>query len=336
MSEELQKVEQNSVTVLNESLEQFKALFYLAKGKRDTQIKLYNENKVFNRQNVIDLNDKIEQKLLNYSVVNKLTSITINLSKNNIKSYGNWQEFLNEKWETGEKTETVTIDWDFEMLLPNRVHTLPQTHSLKVRMGNKLKPNEIFHIMMTGGEEFDLEESQAQLVAKVDFINNSIATELLAIVSEWYNSLPENVKDNNINNFFGKHWAKLRMAMEVLIIMSGIMLVYPIAKYFLPVKVNSVNFVKCNFTIFAGIFIAFSIFSRTANYYSRKVDSKVNKLTDYPYFMLTSGDQNELAKNEKKNKGIRREIILKLAVTLICTIIISVFVYCTHLLKSLL
>ena len=247
MSKELQKLEKNSVSILNENIEQFKSLFYLAKGKRDTQIKLYNENKVFNLQNVIDLNDKIEQKLLNYSVSNKLTSITINLSKNNINVYGNWQEFLNEKWETGEKTETITIDWDFEMVLPNRIHTLPQTHSLKVRMGNKLKPNEIFHIMMTGGEEFDIEESKAQLVAKVDFINNLIATELLGIVGDWYKSLQENEKDNNINKFFGKNWSKLRMVFEVLIIMSGLLLLFPITKYFLPIKVNSINFLKCIF-----------------------------------------------------------------------------------------
>ena len=335
MSKELQKLEKNSVSILNENIEQFKSLFYLAKGKRDTQIKLYNENKVFNLQNVIDLNDKIEQKLLNYSVSNKLTSITINLSKNNINVYGNWQEFLNEKWETGEKTETITIDWDFEMVLPNRIHTLPQTHSLKVRMGNKLKPNEIFHIMMTGGEEFDIEESKAQLVAKVDFINNLIATELLGIVGDWYKSLQENEKDNNINKFFGKNWSKLRMVFEVLIIMSGLLLLFPITKYFLPIKVNSINFLKCIFTVVAGVFITFSIFSRIANYSSRQLDSKVNKLTDYPYFMLTSGDRNELVKNEKKNKGIRREVILNLSVTLILAIIISVLSYFTNLIMSL-
>ena len=40
MSKELQKLEKNSVSILNENIEQFKSLFYLSKGKRDTQIKL--------------------------------------------------------------------------------------------------------------------------------------------------------------------------------------------------------------------------------------------------------------------------------------------------------
>lgn len=322
MSSEIQKIsDQNSVSVLNETLEQFKALFYLAKGKRDTQIKLYTDNKVFCRQNVIDLNNKIEKKLLNYSVSNKLTSISINLSSNSIKSYGNWNEFLNETWETSEKTETVTINWDFEMILPNRVHTLPQTHSLKVRLGNELKPNEIFHMMMVGGDEFELEESQAQMVAKVDFVNDRIATELLAIVSDWYNLLPENVKKKDVNKFLEKHGVKLRMTMEVLIILSGLLLFYPIAMFFIDnsnsIKMTNNGNLKYSFFILNGVFFSYSIFTRVSAFYAQKFNVTMSKLRDKPIFMFTIGDKNELDRIESKNKGLRREIYMKLFISLV-------------------
>jgi len=321
MSTELKLTETNSVSVFHDTLEQFKALFYLAKGKRDTQIKLYHGNKLFIRQNIIDLNDKIERKLLNYEVSNKLTSISVNLSGNNIKSYGNWQEFLSENWNTSETTKTVTIDWDFEMILPNRVHTLPQTHSLKVRLGNELKPNEIFHMMMVGGDEHELEEAQAQMVAKVDFVNNTIATELLSIVNDWYNILPENGFEKNINKFLEKHGLILRMAMEIFIILAGLVLFYPVAKYLIDSpKINTSNeYLKYNFIIINGVFLSYTIFTRISSYYSRKFDRTINKLSNNPIFKFTIGDKNELEKIEKKNKGLRRELFMKLIISLLST-----------------
>lgn len=321
MSSELQKVsEANSISVFHETLEQFKALFYLAKGKRDTQIKLYHGNKLFSKQNVIDLNDKVEQKLLNYSVSNKLTSISINLSGNNIKSYGNWQEFLNEPLSTSEKTQTVTISWDFEMILPNRVHTLPQTHSLKVRLGNELKPNEIFHMMMVGGDEHELEEAQAQMVAKVDFVNNTIATELLALVNDWYNVLTENGFENKFNKFLQNHGVKLRMIMEICIIFAGLALFYPIAKYFMDSLENSgTSYLRINFILVNGIFISYTIFMRISNFYARKYDRAINQLGNNPLFNFTIGDRSEIDKIEKKNKGLRREILMKLLISFLST-----------------
>nr|WP_315222224.1 hypothetical protein [uncultured Flavobacterium sp.] len=326
MSSELQKIpETNSISTFHETLEQFKALFYLAKGKRDTQIKLYQGNKLFSKQNVIDLNNKVEQKLLNYSVSNKLSSISINLSGNNIKSYGNWQEFLNESFQTSEITQTVTINWDFEMVLPNRIHTLPQTHSLKVRLGNELKPNEIFHMMMVGGDEHELNEAQAQMVAKVDFVNNTIATELLALVNDWYKILPENGIESKSNKFLEDHALKLRMIMEILIIMVGLALFYPIAMHFTSsskVIPTSSDYLKYNFILVNGVFISYTIFMRISNFYSRKFDRTLNKLRNYPIFNFTIGDKNEHAKIEKKNKSIRREIFMKLLISLLCAGII--------------
>lgn len=320
MSSELQKAsETNSVTVFQETLEQFKALFYLAKGKRDTQIKLFHGNKLFSKQSIIDLNDKVEQKLLNYSISNKLTSISINLSGNNIKSYGNWQEFLNEPLNTSEKTQTVTITWDFEMVLPNRIHTIPQTHSLKVRLGNELKPNEIFHMMIVGGDGHEFEEAQAQMVAKVDFINNTIATELLALVSEWYNVLLDNGFENKLNKFLIDHGFKLRMFLEVCIIFACLALLYPIVIYFIDTTGtdSTIAYFKTNFLLINSAFLAYSAGVRIANLYARKYDRTISKLSNNPIFNFTSGDKNELEKIEKKNKGLRREIFMKLFISFI-------------------
>lgn len=322
MSTELIQTQQdaNSVILYNQTLEQFKSLFYLVKGKRDTQIKLYFDDKTFSRNCLIELNEKVQEKLSIHSVSNKLTNISINLSGNHIKSYGNWQEFLNEKWDTSNRTENITINWDFEMELPNRVHTLPQTHSLKVRLGSELKPNEIFHIMMVGSDEFELEESQAQMVAKVDFVNNTIATELLAIVNDWYNALPQKDEENYVNKFLNKHSSKFMIITEIFIILAGLSLFFPIAKHLLIIsnsKLTNSDYLTINFYLVAGVFIMFTIFSRLGGYYSRKIHRTIDKLQGTPIFEFTKGDENELSKINKKNKSLRNEIYKKLIISIL-------------------
>ncbi len=312
----------NSVSLYNQTLEQFKSLFYLVKGKRDTQIKLYNENKSFSKSSIVELNTKIQEKLLLHSISNKLTTIAITLSNNTIKSYGNWQEFLNERWDTSDKTQSVTVNWEFEIVIPNRVHTLPQTHSLKVRFGQELKPNEFIHIMMIGGDEFEYEESQAQMVAKVDFVNAIIANELLEKVNEWYKALPLKKEENSTNVFLHKHSRKLIMLAEVLIIIGGFALLLPIAEYLLNSSKNLITnsqFLKCNFYLVTGAFIIYAIFTRLGLHYSRKLDNTIDRLQGTPLFDLTNGDRNELEKILKKNKSLRREIYLKIFVSLIST-----------------
>ena len=315
----------NSVSLYNQTLEQFKSLFYLVKGKRDTQIKLYSDNKSFSRASLIELNEKIQNKLLLHSVTNKLITISVILSNNHIKSFGNWQEFLNELWDTSEKTESVTITWDFEMVLPNRGHTLPQTHSLKVRFGRELKPNEILHIMMVGGDEFELEESQAQMVAKVDFVNATIATELLQKVNDWYKALPLKEAENSANQLLNKHSRKLMLITEILIILAGLSLFFPIAQYLLltadSISTNT-QYLKFNFYLVAGVFISFTIFTRIGSYYSHKLDNSIDRLQGTPLFEFTSGDKNELTRILKKNKGLRSEIYMKLFISLISSSIL--------------
>lgn len=335
MDEQLLVVQEdtNSVSLYNQTLEQFKSLFYLVKGKRDTQIKLFSDNKTFTRAALIELNEKIQEKLLLHNVTNKLVTISVILSNNHIKFYGNWNEFLKERWDTSEETDSVTISWDFEMILPNRLNTIPQTHSLKVRFGKELKPGEILQIMMIGGDENEIEESQAQMVAKVDFVNATIATELLEKVNEWYKALPLKKEENQINIFLNKNSNVIMLLTEILIIIAGLTLFFPIAQYLLndSIKLStSSEFLKYNFYLVAGVFITFTVFTRIGSFYSRKIYHVIDKLHGTPLFELTSGDKNELTRIMRLNKTLRREIYLKLFISLISS---SILYGIGHLIK---
>lgn len=323
MSEEIIKIpEKNQVSFQTEMLEQFKSLSYLLKGKRDTQIRLYDENRTFYKHDIVDLNDRIQEKLLLHNVNNLTVNISVGLSQNKIKSFGNWDEFLKEKWDTNDETESIVLNWDFEVILPNRIHTLPQTHSLKVRIGREIKPSEFLHLMMIGSDEFELEESTSQMVCKIDFINSVLANELLDRVNEWYNSLTIRKQENEINKILHKWNTKIIMIAEVFIIISGLCLFYPFAEFLL-VKSNKIldtsEYLKLNFYLVAGVFISFTIFTRIAVYYSRKIDRTINSLQGTPIFEITRGDKNLLDKIILKNKSLRKEIFMKIFISIICS-----------------
>lgn len=309
-------------TIHNEMLEQFKSLFYLAKGKRDTQIRLYDDNKSFYRQDLIELNEKIQDKLSLHNVTNKVTNICFHLSKNKVKSFGNWQEFLNEKWETSDETDGIIITWDFEVVLPNRTHTLPQTHSLRVRIGNEVKPSEMIHLIVVGSDEFELEENSAQMVCKVDFVNATLAVELLDKVNEWYSSLTTKKSENATNIFINKHLRLIMLFTEIFIILSGLCLFFPIGQYILNQSQNlSTNseYLRYNYYLVAGVFITFTIFTRIGSFYSRKIAMIVERLKGTVIFEITKGDKNLQQKILDRNKSLRREIYLKIIVSLIST-----------------
>lgn len=317
MSELLPKqIPENSVSIYNQTLEQFKSMFYIIKGKRDTQIKLYTDNKSLSRNAIIELNDKIQEKLLLHTIENKIINISVTLEGNHILTFGNWQEFLIQKWDSSQRTLSVTMDWEFEMVLPNRIHSIPQTHSLKVRFGQGLKPNEFFHLLMIGGDESELEESQAQMVVKVDFVNATIATELLQKVSDWYNALPLRKDENKINDWFKSKVVILKIIMEIFIIAGGITLCYPIVLFFIENSKQSKQS-ELIFCILAGIMFSFTIFTRLSSYFSNRISRTIEKLQGTPLIELTRGDHNQIEKVIKKNKSLRNEICLKLFISIV-------------------
>ena len=63
MNNQVQNNEEKPVAVINEiQIKQFQSLYYLFKGKRDTDIKLFDDNKQFTYFEIIELNNKIYKK----------------------------------------------------------------------------------------------------------------------------------------------------------------------------------------------------------------------------------------------------------------------------------
>jgi hypothetical protein len=304
---------ENSITVIDENqLTQFKSLYYLIKGKRDTDIKLFTDYKQFAYDCILELNDKVYRKLELHELVTDIVNVTVGLDNKEIKSFGSWSEFKKFDWIISARTKYITIEWDFNLILPNQEHKIPQTHTMRVRIGNNLKPSEMIQFVFQGGDEYELEESQSQMSCKIDFVNSQICNELKSVVSDWYDALPNNSEDHKLIKAILRHEVKLQNFIVLSFITSSIILI----NYLFSAFVNqSVWFLPQNNDHRLFAFLTYSIpiiyiFLKSGQLYSnRMIRKQIRRLRRNPMFEFTKGDKNKFAEVKKENKKHLKELV---------------------------
>ncbi|MDX1373717.1 MAG: hypothetical protein R3321_14685, partial [Nitrososphaeraceae archaeon] len=90
-------------------LKQFQSLYYIIKGKRDTDIKIFSDFKQFKYSDILNLNEKIYKKLELHDLVTDITNVTVGLDNKEIKSFGSWNEFKNTDWKISAATKYITL-----------------------------------------------------------------------------------------------------------------------------------------------------------------------------------------------------------------------------------
>jgi hypothetical protein len=297
-----------NVAVVDETqIKQFQSLYYLIKGKRDTDIKLFTDNKHFKYSDIIELNDKIYAKLSLHELITDIAEVTVGLTNKEVKSFGNWSEFKNTDWNISARTKYLSLLWDFNLILPNQTHKVPQTHTLRVRIGNNLKPSEMIQVVFQGGEEYDLDEAQAQMSCKIDFINSQICNELKTIVSEWYDALPKNIESQNVVRFITRNDDKIRYFVILSFITGAIIflnylfpLVLATENRFIP----SGNEHKTYFMFTISIAVFYFFYQSGILFADRIMRKQIRRLERNPMFEFTKGDRNRFAEVQKKNKKL--------------------------------
>ncbi|WP_162388321.1 hypothetical protein [Spirosoma endbachense] len=309
------------------SLEQYKAWLYLMKQTRDTDIKLYDNNKIFILNDITDLDARIAEKLRLTDNLTLTVKIVVSLSNKEVKSFGTWEAFKTHNWQSiNSQVESMVLDWDFSVLIPQQ-KTLPQTHTLKIRIGSELRPSEFFHVVMNGGEDFEISEVTSQMICKVDFINSVLASEYLNLVSDWYEGLSKNEPTSSLVTFFKNNRRRIRSGITVLALVTGVIIlnigfkaainylgsqsISQVSKWFFAFLTSSVPF----------LYIAYLI----GDYYTDSINDIVFKFKESPIFRITRGDISKVAEYKAANNKFIIDIRNKLIVSLIASGIILFF-----------
>jgi hypothetical protein len=272
------------------------------------------------------LNNKIYKKLALHEKITDLINVTVGLDKNEIRTFGNWHEFTQTDWNISSRTKYISIEWDFNIILPNQSHKVPQTHTLRVRIGNNLKPSEMIQVVFQGSEEYELEEIQSQMVCKIDFVNSQICSELKSVVSEWYDSLTNNSEDHKLIRFILKHEVKIHNIVVFFFLSACTILINFIAPAVSNYKISVIP-IDSNQRLF--LFLTASIpliylFYRLGLLYADRIIKKIiGKLNRNPMFEFTKGDKNRFKEVKESNK----KLLNKLAINILYAISSNILAY---------
>lgn len=184
--------EDNKLLNVNEHdkfLTNYKAVYQAMTAKHDCKSKIFSRNIKVSLEDILDLNNRVLEKLRNYTDAGFSISVTASFEGRQTIEFSSWREFENHKWIESYAINSITIIWEFNAVLPQ--FEVPQKHVLVVKIADGLRPEELLNIVFAGKLENigDIENQMYPVVARVDFINYILGDELLGIVETWNNGL---------------------------------------------------------------------------------------------------------------------------------------------------
>lgn len=303
------------------SLETFKSMFYHLNAKPDTEIKLFKKPKLVYKNDITSLNDKVMSKLGNHNIVTAITSIVISFSKNKTLDISTWQEFVQLDFDLPNYTKYVEITWDFLVSMPNFKN--PQRHTVKLRIGTSVKPSEMFHIMFEGESDFEVDEASSFAVLKVNYINQILSTELVNLVTDWYDSLTKPEKEERLSMWVSKHFRFIHNLVNLVANIAGVLVGLWLLRL-VPMDLRPKEELLQVGAALAILWITVYIFGFLGNILDVHIQNKIDDIKDVQYFRLTKGDENKLTDNKRESGNIIRTIGFELAVTLVVDIVLAV------------
>lgn len=322
---------ENEVTILDSttstavssgiSLEDFKSFYYLINAKPDRETKYYKSGRIVALTNIIELNDLIQEKLNLSDTITSQVTVIVTLSNNRTLDFGSWEQFISEKWHTSAITKTINITWDFSVKLPS--YKFPQRHTVHLRIGSKLKPKDMFELVMNQDDDQFL-NAFAHAICSIDFINPVISNELFLIIENWHESLPK--------NFFNYKWQlslinyskKIEYIIMFLVLVAGSTILFWLSKIYLN-TIFTEKFDKIFLSrIFGGLLassLLYFIIYEGGTFWAKKSTRYIQKLKPFSLFKFTNGDENANEENKKKNSEVLKSFGIKVFITIVFNVL---------------
>ena len=298
-------------------LEDYKAFYHWLNAKPDSEVKIYPETKRIKREDIVELNEKILEKLANHDIVSNQTTVNVNLGNNRVLSFGSFEQFQIADFVISTRTKSINITWDFYVQLPG--FKLPQRHTLKLRLGSHIRPSDFLHVMFQGDDDTEYEETFANAVCKIDFINPVLSSELFAIVSTWHEALPKNFYTKKINKLLKRHIGKIQQATILLFMIAGIFLMSGFFRIFgnkLPdIKLVNID-IKYFFILLFSCSIFVYLFYIMGKFWSNRTERTLRSIEPLNIFDITRGDRNSIEEINEKNKKNSLKILYDFLIAL--------------------
>lgn len=305
-----------------DNLRNASALLALLHGKSDSLCRLFNKEIIVGKNDVKSLNDSMISKLSLHNIGTITTSIDVSFSNKRIISFKSWDEFeVYDFSAINSPTKSLFIQWDFFANING--YEIPQRHTVSIRITTTPNPSDVFKVLLSGGfdeaSEFDMQS--ATMICKVDFINNTLAEELVNVASSW-NDLCECAysKKGNIRPFLQLH----RSALADIFHLSSFTSFFACLAIVLKILFNH-NIIIANTKLIVYLIVfsqpLMAISSLISKNMSKNMYEKFGNLMEMHIFRLSKGDEKENIRIEEKGKYVK-ELVIFILNTLI-TVVVS-------------
>ena len=318
----------------------FRSMYYQMNAKPDSMSKVYSQNVVITRGDIIDLNRHINRKIrMHYQDDGYIATVTVSLNNKKVINFECWDEFISYEWSETNCINSVILKWNFNIRMPQ--YEYPQAHVLMVKLSNGLRPEEMLNFIFSGKiEDFEEIETNAfPVTARVDFIEPLLGDELLNIVAEWVSGLKENnVKKNRLILLMRKYRKRVAQYLNYFAFFMSIILGMCIFNQ----RIKSfrldtmLEYSTDQFLIMLNLFVILCVILFILFKLSENMAQKVYRyLTEYGQmftFAITKGDQKRQEELKNRDKNNVRKIMLRFILSLIfnvaCGIIATFLVSC--------
>ena len=326
MHEELMENQETSLLLNQENLNNASALLALLHGKSDSICRLFRKEIIVGKDELSSLNELMISKLKLHNISVISTSIDVTFLNKNILSFKSWQEFdLCDFAKYNSATKSVFIQWDFFATLKD--YKFPQRHTVSIRIASTPNPSEVFKVLLSGGfdESHDFDIQSATMICKVDFINNTLAEELVNVAENW-NDLCECAYSSKgkIRPFLHIHRTSIAHFFETILSTSLALLVAIAVKLCIMKSILIVSNQVLLYALIAFIPL-FGLVRNIAASAGKWMFNSFGNLMDTHIFRLSKGDEKENRRIEKRS-AYWKELMVLLVNSLI-TLFFSWFFY---------
>jgi len=299
---ELSLKKENNEVFSKENMQNASALLALLHGKSDSICRFFNKEVIVDKNQIITLNEMIIDKLTLHNVSTITTSMDIVFANKKILTFKSIEEFLKQDFELiNAVTKSVFIQWDFFVDLN---YGVPQRHTVSVRIASTPKPSDIFKVLLNGGfdDVDDINIQGATTLCKVDFVNNTLAEELVNVISSW-NDLCENAitKKGKIKRFLYKN----KNIMANLGKFSAMYSICIIISVFIKILLSSKKLIiNSEFLFFLIIMIIPMVpfITSIGKSLGQSIYDKCGYILETHIFIISKGDKKENERIEERGK----------------------------------
>lgn len=303
MGTTLQIKKDDIISIDEHDLRNASALLALMHGKSDSICRLFKKEILVNKNNLSLLNNSMVEKLSLHNISSITTSIDITFSNKKVITFKSWLEFEKYNFDTiNSATKSIFIQWDFLAIINN--YKIPQRHTVSVRISSTPAPSDFFKVLLSGGfdESHDLDIQSCTMICKVDFVNNTLAEELVNVAEHW-NELCECAysKKGVLRSFLFNHRGLCAHIFEIFFTFCIALIVAIFLKVIIQNHLLVVSEKTLLYTL-VGIIPLSSLIKNISRAGGGKIYTSFAGLMDTHIFSISTGDYKEQTKVEKNSK----------------------------------